>query len=65
MFIRIIRGKSKLDNLLYQKHPSNAGAKMIKYSAIKIWSRIPSEIKNKTCSALFSAEYKIYALLGC
>jgi len=34
------------------------GAKMIKHSAIKIWSRIPLEIKNKTCLALFSEEYK-------
>jgi len=36
---------------------SNSGAKMIKHSAIEIWSRIPLEIKNKTCLALF-LEYK-------
>jgi len=38
----------------------NSGAKMIKHSAIEIWSRIPLEIKNKTCLALFSEEYKKY-----
>jgi len=40
--------------------PSNSGAKMIKYSAIEIWSRNPSEIKNQTCLALFSEKYKKY-----
>ena len=44
------------------KTRSNAGAKMIKYSAIEIWSKIPPEIKNKTCLALFLAEYKKYVL---
>ena len=39
------------------KARSNSGAKMIKHSAIEIWSRIPLEIKNETCLALFS-EYK-------
>ena len=29
------------------KARSNSGAKMIKYSAIEIWSKIPPEIKNK------------------
>ena len=32
---------------------SNLGSKMVKHSAIEIWSRICSETKNKTCSALF------------
>jgi len=32
--------------------------------AIEIWSRIPSEIKNKTCLALFSEEYKKYVQLA-
>jgi len=31
----------------------NSGVTMIKYSAIQIWSRIPSEIINKTCSGFF------------
>ena len=35
------------------KARSNSSAKMIKYSAIEIWSKIPPEIKNKTCLALF------------
>jgi len=35
---------------------SNSGAKMIKHSAIKIWSRIPLETKNKTSLALFLEE---------
>jgi len=46
------------------KARSNSGAKMIKYGAIEVWSRIPSEIKNITCLALFSAEYKKYVLHG-
>jgi len=37
---------------------------MIKYSAIEIWSKIPPEIKNKTCLALFLAEYKKYVLVS-
>jgi len=45
------------------KARSNSGANMVKYSAVEIWSRIPSEIKNETCLALFSAEYKKYVLL--
>jgi len=36
---------------------------MIKYSAKEIWSRIPIQIKKKTCLALFLAEYKKYVLL--
>ena len=32
--------------------------------AIEIWSKIPPEIKNKTCLALFLAEYKKYVLLS-
>jgi len=35
---------------------------MIRHSAIEIWSRIPLEIKNKTCLALFSEEYKKYEI---
>ena len=46
------------------KARSNAGAKMTKYSAIEIWSKIPPEIKNKTCLAYFLAEYKKYVLLS-
>jgi len=46
------------------KAHSNSGAKMIKYSAIKISSKIPSEIKNITCLALFASKCKKYALLG-
>ena len=47
------------------KARSNSSAKTIKYSAIEIWSKIPSKIKNKPCFALFTAEYKKYVLLGC
>jgi len=32
---------------------SNSGAKMIKHSEIEIWSKIPPEIKNAMCLALF------------
>ena len=46
------------------KARSNLGAKMIKYSAIEILSKIPPERKNKTCLALFLAEYKKYVLLS-
>jgi len=45
------------------KTRSNSGAKMIKYSAIEISSKILSEIKNITCLTLFAAEYKKYVLL--
>jgi len=44
------------------KARSNSGAKMINYSAIEIWSKIPPEIKSKTCLALFLAEYKKYSI---
>jgi len=40
------------------KARSNSGAKMTKHSAIQIWSRIPLEIKIKTCLTLFLEEYK-------
>ena len=40
------------------KARSNSGAKMINYSAIELWSKIPPEIKNKPCLVLFLAEYK-------
>jgi len=46
------------------KARSSSGAKMIKSSAIEIWSKIPPEIKNKTCLALFLAEYMKYILLS-
>jgi len=46
------------------KARSNLGAKMIKYSAIEISSKISSEIKNITCLAFFAAKYKKYVLLG-
>jgi len=47
MFIHIIHVKSKPDNLLkLPKACSNSGAKMIKFSGIVIWSKIPLEIKN-------------------
>jgi len=46
------------------KARSNSGAKMIKYAAIEIWSKILPEIKNETCLALFLAEYKKYVLLN-
>jgi len=45
------------------KTRSNSGAKMIKYSAIEISSKIPSEIKNIMCLTLFAAKYKKYVLL--
>jgi len=47
----INRSDSDLQFVL-PKAPSNSGAKMIKHSAIEIWSRIPSETKHKTCLAL-------------
>ena len=40
------------------KSRSNSGDKKIKHNAIQMWSRIPLEIKNKTCLALFLEEYK-------
>jgi len=46
------------------KARSNSGAKMIKFSAIETLSKIPSEIRNITCLALFAAKYKKYVLLG-
>jgi len=46
------------------KARSNSGAKMIKFSATEILSKIPSEIKSITCLALFAANYKKYVLLG-
>jgi len=47
-----------------RKARSNSGAKMIKYSAIGIWSKIPPEMKNKTCLAIFLAECKKHVLLS-
>jgi len=43
---------------------SNSGAKMIKCSAIEIWSRIPSEIENKSVWHFLPAKYNKYLLLG-
>jgi len=37
---------------------------MIKFSAIETWSKIILEIKNKSCLALFLAEYKKYVALS-
>jgi len=41
------------------KARSNSGAKMLKYSAIEIWSRLPLEIRNKTCWHFFGGLYEI------
>ena len=54
----------KTRQFVLPKARSNSGAEMMKYSAIEIWSKIPPEIKNKTCLALFLAEYKKYVLLS-
>jgi len=54
----------KTQQFALPKARSKSGAKMIQYSAIEIWSKIPPEIKNKTCLALFLAEYKKYVLLS-
>jgi len=35
---------------------SKSSAKMIKCSALEIWSKIPSEIRNITCLALFATD---------
>ena len=45
----------KIRQFASPKSRSNSGAKMIKYSAIEIRSKIPPEIKNKRCLALFLA----------
>ena len=52
----------KIRQFALPKARANSGAKMIKYSAIEIWSKNPPEIKSKTCLALFLAEYKKYVL---
>ena len=54
----------KIRQFALPKARSQSGAKMIQYGAIEIWSKIPPEIKNKTCLALFLAEYKKYVLLS-
>ena len=54
----------KTQQFALPKPRSNSGAKMITYRAIEICSKIPPEIKNKTCLALFLAEYKKYVLLS-
>jgi len=57
--MKISRNRSDSDlRFALPKARSNSGAKMINHSAIEIWSRIPLEIKNKTCLALSSEEYK-------
>jgi len=63
MFIHITR-QIKTRQIALPKARLNLGAKMMKYSAIEIWSKIPPEIKSKTCWALFLAEYKKYVLLS-
>ena len=40
------------------KGHSTSGSKMIKYSAVEIWSEIPLEIKYKPCLTHFIAQYK-------
>ena len=39
---------------------SSSGAKMMRHSAVEIWSGVPSEMGNDTCLPLFSEEYKKY-----
>jgi len=46
--------QTKTRQFALPKARSNSGAKMIKYSAIEIWSKIPLQIKNKPYSALLS-----------
>ena len=46
------------------KARSNSGAKMIKYCVIETWSKIPSEIRNKTFLALFAADCRKQARCG-
>ena len=48
----------KTRQFVLPKASSNPGPKTIKYGAIEIWSKVPPEIKNKTCMALILAEYK-------
>jgi len=55
----------KTRQVTFPKARSNSGAKMTKYSAIEISSKILSEIKNITYLALFAAKYKKYVVLGC
>jgi len=43
----------KTRQFVLPKARSNSSTKMIKYSEIEIWSKIPSEIKSNTCLALF------------
>jgi len=57
-------GQIKSWQFALPKAHSNSGAKMMKYSAIEIWSKIPPEIKNNTSLALFLAEYKKYVPLS-
>ena len=56
--------KIKTQQFALSKPRSNSGAKMIKYSAIEMWSKISPEIKIETCLALFLAEYKKYVVLS-
>jgi len=45
MFIHITQDKSKLDNLLYQKHVQTQVLKMIKYSGIEIYFLSPKILR--------------------
>jgi len=53
----------KTGQFALQNARSNSGAKMIKFSSVEIWSKIPLEIKNKACLALFLSGTQKYVLL--
>ena len=55
--------QTKTRQFVLPKARSNSGAKMLKHSAIEIWSNIPLEIKYKSCLTLFTSEYKRNVLL--
>jgi len=66
MFIRIIQNKLyKTSQFALPKTRSNSWAKTIKCCAIENWSRIPLEINNKTCLALFLPNNNEFILLSC
>jgi len=50
--------KTKTQQFALPESCSNSGVKMLRYSAIKIWSEIPLDIKEKPCLILFTAEYR-------
>ena len=58
------RRQIKTRQFTLPKARSNSRAKIIKYSAIESWSKIPPEIQNETCLAHFLAECKKYVLLS-